>query len=161
MEKEIDIFENVLEYISRDVRRILKAIPEDVKGRVEEIRLRNGSPLNIYLDGKDFFITKASKMSRLSHEAYIVDGEDINNSFQLITNHSVYAFSEDIRKGYITIRGGHRVGIGGKVVYNKEGIEFINTISSLNIRIARQKKGVSNHLLPYLIDKVMNPITPS
>ncbi|NLN14967.1 MAG: stage III sporulation protein AA [Tissierellia bacterium] len=157
MEKEIDIFENVLEYISRDVRRILKAIPEDVKGRVEEIRLRNGSPLNIYLDGKDFFITKASKMSRLSHEAYIVDGEDINNSFQLITNHSVYAFSEDIRKGYITIRGGHRVGIGGKVVYNKEGIEFINTISSLNIRIARQKKGVSNHLLPYLIDKVMNP----
>lgn len=156
MQKEVDCFNNVLEYLSQNIRTMLALIPNSAKSRIEEVRLRNGCPLSIYLDGKDYFITSDYRMTDYMQEGYLVQREDINNTFQLITNHSIYAFSEDIKKGYITITGGHRVGIGGKVIYNNSGVEIINTISSLNIRIARQKKGVSDHIIPYLIDKNTN-----
>lgn len=156
MQKEIDCFHNVLKYLSQNIRTMLRSIPDDTKSGVEEIRLRNGCPLSIYLDGKDFFVSRDSRLTEYIKQAYIIQMEDIINSFQLITNHSIYAFSEDIRKGYITITGGHRVGIGGKVVYGSKGIDMINSISSLNIRIARQKKGVSNHIIPYILDKNKN-----
>ena len=152
MLNEINSFNKVLEFISQDIRVLLESIPDDAKSRIEEIRLRNKSPLSIYLDGKDYFIGEDSDLTEKIDDGYLVKDEDIINSFQLITNHSIYAFSEDIRKGYITITGGHRVGLGGKVVYDKNGIEMINSISSLNIRIARQKKGISNHIIPYILN---------
>ncbi len=156
MQSEINTFNNVLDYLSKNIRGMVQSVPDDAKTRIEEIRLRNGCPLSVYLDGRDFFISRDNKMTESLEEAYIVQNDDINNSFQLITNHSIYAFSEDIRKGYITITGGHRVGIGGKVVYDNRGIEIINSISSLNIRIARQKKGISDHIIPYLLDANKN-----
>ncbi|MDR7870015.1 MAG: stage III sporulation protein AA [Tissierellaceae bacterium] len=156
MQSEINIFDNVLEYLSQNIRTMLSFIPNEAKSRVEEIRLRNGCPLSIYLDGKDYFVTLDNHLTENISHGYIVQKEDINNSFQLITNHSIYAFSEDIRKGYITITGGHRVGIGGKVIYDNSGIEMISSISSLNVRIARQKKGISDHIIPFLLDENKN-----
>lgn len=156
MQKEVDCFNNVLEYLSGSIRLMLATIPNDAKSRVEEIRLRNGCPLSISLDGKDYFISSDKGITNYSQHAYFIQTEDLNNTFQLITNHSIYAFSEDIRKGYITVTGGHRVGIGGKVIYTNSGIDFINSISSLNIRIARQKKGVSDHIISYLLDRNKN-----
>lgn len=156
MEKEINTFNNVLEFLSLDVRNILKSIPGSYKSRIEEIRLRNGCPLSIYLDGMDYFVTEDSKLLDNTKYSYIVEEKDILNTFFLITNHSVYAFMEDIKKGYLTVTGGHRVGLGGKVIYDKDGIENINSISSLNIRIARQKKGISNSLIPYFLDSDNN-----
>lgn len=156
MQREVDCFNNVLEYLSQNIRTMLNTIPNYAKAKVEEIRIRNGCPLSIYLDGKDYFITGDYRMTEEIQKGYLVQREDINNTFQLITNHSIYAFSEDIKKGYITITGGHRVGIGGKVIYSNKSVDIINTISSLNIRIARQKKGVSNQIIPYLMDRNTN-----
>lgn len=152
----MDTFDNVLEYCSKNIKLLLATIPNDAKTRAEEIRLRNGCPLTISLDGRDIFVSRENGLTQDINKSYVIVREDINNTFQLITNHSIYAFSEDIRKGYITISGGHRVGIGGKVIYNNKGIDIINTISSLNIRIARQIKGVSDHLIPYILDKEKN-----
>lgn len=152
MQKEIDCFNNVLEYLSQNIRTALIKIPNAAKSKVEEIRLRSGCPLTISLDGMDYFISVNTGMTNSIRDSYLIEREDIINTFQLITNHSIYAFSEDIKKGYITITGGHRVGIGGKVIYNNKGVDIINTISSLNIRIARQKKGISDHLISCLID---------
>ena len=78
--------------------------------------------------------------------------EYIHKTFQLISNYSIYAFQEEIKNGFITLRGGHRVGIGGKVLYGNMGIETIRNISSLNIRIAREKIGISNKIIQYILD---------
>lgn len=157
MQKEIDCFDNVLEYVAQDIRIILLSISNDAKSKIEEIRLRNGCPLSIYMDGRDYFVTENNELTQAIDKGYIVTNEDINNSFQLITNHSIYAYSEDIRKGYITITGGHRVGIGGRVIYDNNGIEMINSMSSLNIRVARQKRGVSDKVISFLLDSYKNP----
>ncbi len=152
MLEELKTFDNILEYLNNDIKSVLSKIPIDYKENLEEIRLRNGSPLNIYLKGQDYFISTKGGVLKEINNSLIINQQHINNTFQLITNHSIYAFTEEIKNGFITIPGGHRVGIGGKVIYNSTEIENIKNISSLNIRIAREKKGISNFLIPYLLD---------
>jgi stage III sporulation protein AA len=150
--KGANIYDAVLENICIDLNRPLLNIPASYKEKVEEIRIRNGSFLTVYSGGKDYFVTKEGKLSTKLEEGIKIEKSHINKTFQLISNYSVYAFEEEIKNGFITIKGGHRVGIGGKVIYGNNGIETIRNISSLNIRIAREKIGVSNHIIKYLID---------
>ena len=152
MYKNIKIFENVLEIISADIRAVLNNIPEKYKSEIEEIRLRNKKPLSVYGTGRDYFVKNNSDVSISQRGTLIIEENHIRNTFNLITNYSIYAFSEEIKNGFITVKGGHRVGIGGKVLYGNQGIENIINISSLNIRIAREKKGISDHIINNLID---------
>lgn len=152
MIKDSKIFDLVVENLCEELNKILIKIPSNYKEKAEEIRLRNGNPLTISCEGNDYFVSANGNLSSNISEAIIVKGEHIYSTFQLISNYSVYAYAEEIRKGYITIKGGHRVGIGGKIVYGSEGIETIKDISSLNIRIGREKIGISNYITPYLID---------
>ncbi|HSH35745.1 stage III sporulation protein AA [Schnuerera sp.] len=153
MEKvEIGIYETVLEYISLELSHILKKISPNYKKDVEEIRLRYGAPINIYLRNTDYFITKDGLITKNKDEGRLVEKRELMETFQLVSNYSVYAFEEEIKNGFITLRGGHRVGIGGKVVYGLNGIETIRDISSLNIRIAREKLGTSQKLIKYIVD---------
>ena len=150
--KEGRIYENVLEYICLELSQILNNIPIEYQVDIEEIRLRNGKPINIYLKGKDYFVTQGGSLTKNMEEGVLVKREYINKTFQLISNYSVYAFEEEIKNGFITLKGGHRVGIGGKVLYGARGIETIRNISSLNIRIAREKIGVSDKIIAYILD---------
>ena len=150
-QKEIGIYEKVLEYISLEISQVLKKIPAEFKANVEEIRLRNGLPLNIYSMNSDYFVTEDGSITKEKDKGKLVTKQDIVKTFQLISNYSVYAFEEELKNGFITLKGGHRVGIGGKVLYGKKGVETIKNISSLNIRIAREKIGVSNKLMKYII----------
>ena len=64
---------------------------------------------------------------------YIVTKEDIEETFQIICKYSVHSFIDDIKKGFITLRGGHRIGIVGKVIIENGQVKNIKHISSLNI----------------------------
>ena len=68
-----------------------------------------------------------------------------------ICHSSIYAYEEEIRRGYITITGGHRVGITGQVVLNDNGqVKTIKNISFINIRIAHEVIGAATNVLPYI-----------
>jgi stage III sporulation protein AA len=151
-DKETRIYDNVIEYICLELSQILRNISSKHKRNIEEIRLRNGMPVSVYFKGSDYFITPKGNLTKNKTEGILVRKEDLKKTFQLISNYSVYAFEEEIRNGFITLKGGHRVGIGGKVLYGTKGIETIKNISSLNIRIAREKLGVSDGVLDYIID---------
>lgn len=150
--KDIGIYEKVLEYISLELSNTLSKIPAIYKASTEEIRLRSGAPLNIYCMNKDYFVTREGMITNDKEKGVIVERSDIIKTFQLISNYSVYAFEEEIRNGFITLKGGHRVGIAGKVLYSANGIDKIKNISSLNIRIAREKIGISDKLIRFIID---------
>lgn len=146
-------YDALIENIADELRILLKKIPHSYKEGIEEIRLRNGKPLTISYDGRDYFLTNNGRITFDLFEAVIVNEEHIKSTFHLISNYSVYAYTEEIKQGYITIRGGHRVGLGGKVIYGSKGIENIKNISSLNIRIGREKQGISNIIIPYIINE--------
>lgn len=146
-----NVFHSVLESLSPNLKDLLYSIPDEYKNSIEEIRLRNGYPLSIYCNNRDYFISKYGVVLTGNRDGYIINKAEIDSCFQIITNYSVYAFTEEIRNGFITIKGGHRVGIGGKIIYNNGGIDNIKNISSLNIRIGREKKNISNKIIPYLL----------
>ncbi len=151
---KVEIYELLIENLCEELNEVLIKVPVEFKENVEEIRIRNDRPLSIYSNGKDYFISKSGKPKNTIHNIFMVNKTHINNTFQLITNYSVYAYKEEIRSGYITIKGGHRVGIGGKVIYGPDGLETIRDISSLNIRIAREKIGISDSIISYLTNSI-------
>ncbi|MCT4596165.1 MAG: stage III sporulation protein AA [Anaeromicrobium sp.] len=143
---------NVLEIFPLNIRDILLKISEEKLNGTEEIRLRTNRPLIINKSNRDFLINSSGHMETNLNEPYLVSKEDILKTYQLVTDYSIYAFEEDIKNGFITLKNGHRVGICGRVVFNRSGIQTIQDISGLNIRIAHEKVGVSNFIIKYLIN---------
>lgn len=150
-DKEVLIFDNLLEYLTPEISNILYKIPDHEKKYIEEIRLKSDKPIIFYGSGNDYFISYSGKLMKDADNSVITTKEQLNKTFQLISNYSIYAFEEEIKNGFITLKGGHRVGIAGKTIYSSRNIETIKNISSLNIRVAREKIGVSDKVIKYII----------
>ncbi len=114
---------------------------------LQEIRLRSGRPLIVETSNGSFAVLPSGNVSPAVGGAYITKHSDLKRIFRAICENSVYAFSEDIRQGFITIKGGHRVGITGKSVCENERMEGFREVSSLNIRVAREFIGAANDLV--------------
>ena len=115
--------------------------------KAAEIRIRASMPLCVIDGNKNKFFIDANGNSVLAEKAYIPSKEEINRIFAGICRSSLYAYKEDIKCGYITLKGGHRVGIAGKML--PDGA--IYDISSMNIRIARQIKGCSKNIIRHIV----------
>ena len=114
---------------------------------LEEIRLRLGQP--ILLKEKGGWIPCMAKNDKKRH---VFSNCDMKACVSLLSAYSLYAFAEEIRQGFLTIEGGHRIGFCGKAVMEDGKIKTLHPISSLNIRIAREVKGCADHIFPYLFD---------
>ncbi|WP_070120708.1 stage III sporulation protein AA [Bacillus marinisedimentorum] len=108
---------------------------------LEEIRIRIGRPLEFVINGQPHFPAGMDTA---------VPAEDGIHLLNRLSDYSLYAFDEELKQGYITLQGGHRVGLAGKVITEKGRVKRIRDISSFNIRIARQKIGCAAAIQPYL-----------
>lgn len=144
----------ILPVLPNQIRETFSGLPVEVLLQLEEIRLRQGKPLILGLNGSDTFVSPSGKPIKAQELGVIVTDRDLCKSVQLISGSSIYAFEEEIKNGFITIRGGHRVGITGKVVVDRGRVRTIKYISGINIRVAREIPGVADKVMPYLIDPV-------
>lgn len=134
--------------------QILQILPQSIRSVLEqehlsfdmlqEIRIRVGQPLLIILDHKEYVLP--------SHEEnkHIVSKREIRETLNYISNYSLYAFEHEMKQGFITIEGGHRVGITGKTVIENNKVKNIQYISSINIRVAHEILGCADKILPYI-----------
>ena len=116
------------------------------KCTVREIRMRSGKPLALTCDNGTFFLKKNGLPTRTANDTLICSCDDIKNTVMRACNGSVYSCQEQINRGFITISGGHRIGICGTAVYTDGVISCIKQISALNIRIAKQYFGAADEL---------------
>ncbi len=116
-----------------------------------EIRLRINKPIIFVFSYGEMFLSQRNGMGKNEIDAYYVDDEDIRYTLDYISDYSLYAYEDEIKQGYITIKGGHRVGIAGQVVTDKGEIKSVKHISFLNIRLAHQIKGCGVYILPYIV----------
>lgn len=114
--------------------------------KVEEIRIRVNKPVILKL-GLNEIVLK-----------YVVNSDDILNMLQHFCNNSIYTYQNQICGGFLTIPGGHRVGVSGSVVIKDGKVTNISNLYSLNIRISKEVKDCCVHLLPYLIDISKNTV---
>lgn len=117
--------------------------PEDLKG-AEEIRLRVGQPLEIlYGDEK-------------SKKYGVLEETQLREMLNYLSGYSPYAMEEELRQGFFTVEGGHRIGVSGRTSFQKKGrwneMNPLSEINGLNIRIAHERKDCAQPLLPWLYD---------
>ena len=109
--------------------------------KLQEIRLRAKKPVILVKMQQEYFLTEAGQLTREVSGAKVVDAKELEEILQHICNYSVYAYTDEIRQGYLTLPGGHRVGVAGQVVMEGEDrIRTIKNIRYLNIRIAHEVK---------------------
>jgi stage III sporulation protein AA len=118
---------------------------------MEEIRIRENRPLMMYSNGRDYFVSQEGTISSRRDTAYQITADDTQKLLQLISDYSLYAFDEEIRNGYLTLRGGHRVGMTGKTVLENGQIRTMKYIKSFNFRISREVIGAADKIMPYLL----------
>lgn len=120
---------------------INKAIGEVEGDYIQEIRIK--------ID-REVILIKGNREYVLDYKAKI---GDIKWIMSKMMNYSLYAFEEELKQGYITIRGGHRVGICGSYVLDGENIKTLKDVSSLNIRFCREIIGCSDKIMNYITTK--------
>ena len=144
-----DIF---IRIFSKDIRTILKETAVDYD-RVQEIRLRVQAPLLLIYGDQEFYLTSEGTLTTRRELAFQVTGQAIRETLEYIGSHSLYAFEEEIRQGFLTIQGGHRIGLAGKTILDERGIRTMKFISFLNVRLAHELRGCADGVIPYLYDQ--------
>lgn len=142
----------VIQRLPASLSQVLSRLPTETLAQVEEIRLRQGKPLMVRCNSLEHFVNYEG-ISGNSDRAYRVTLEDIQRTTQVLTGSSLYACEEELRQGYLTIPGGHRVGLAGRVVVRDGKVETVRDITGLNLRIAREFQDVGLRLLPRLLRK--------
>lgn len=133
----------------RILSRMKRISPFDLE-RIEEIRLRADKPLMISKGGQDYFVNNNGGLTLSYTELTPVTRQDIEKTLQLMCSYSIYAIEEELKQGFITLAGGHRVGLSGRGVIEGSKIKTLKNISGMNIRIAREVKGCGNKLVSLL-----------
>lgn len=134
-------------------KKLLKVLEDEkLQNELQEIRLRVNKPILIYHHNKEYYVDNNYKLYSTNVEnKLIATNEDIKEVLENISQYSLYAFEEDIKNGYITIEGGHRIGLAGKVVLENGKVKTIRNITCMNIRISHEIKGCANNILPFIV----------
>jgi len=145
--------EQILPVLPQRIRHAIRQMPLDVQSGLEEIRLRLGRPLQVYAQGRDSFLSLHGRLSPNPADGHLIDEEDIRNALNLLTGSSLYALEEELRRGYLTITGGHRVGLAGRTLLDGQGqVRSLKEITAFNIRIARDVRHAAEPIARLLVD---------
>lgn len=137
--------------IKEEIMQVLpKRLQEIVEGEIsdwnqlQEIRLRLDRPMALCVKGN----------KRLPNQhGQVVSSKEFREVLEYISRYSLYAFEEEIKRGFLTIPGGHRIGLAGQVVAENGRVKTMKHISFLNIRIAHEVKDCANPVMPYLFER--------
>lgn len=143
--------------IKIDTSEILNVLPLEIRKELNNIKkIDELQEIRIKVDKRLIF--EAGNCEIISQ--YKPSKEDIKLIVQRMSNYSIYAFEEEIKQGFITIKGGHRVGICGRCIIENNTVKTIKDIASINIRICREIKGCGAQVLPFITldEKILNTI---
>lgn len=147
------IKDELLNSLGGIVKRSAEVFSNEDYEKIYEIRIRTGKPLIFMTNEGEYFVDNNFKKTRNIDNAIKVEKDDINKTVELMSRYSMYAFDEDVKRGFITIRGGHRAGIVGRVVLEKGQVKTIKGITGINIRISRELKGCSHNIMRFIADE--------
>ena len=169
------------------LQALLKVLPQEFResyqslapyyDMLQEIRLRVGQPVLVYIEGQEYFLGPdglcdrkepegfkraavredglKKEVSVKKNEPWILNREQMNACLEYMSSYSAYAFMEEVRQGFLTLPGGHRVGLCGKTIMDGDTIKTNCNMSSANIRVAHEKKECSGRWLSYLYEDSM------
>ncbi len=134
-------FDTALYGVPVRLRRTLEFLPQEIKGLVEEIRIRAGLPVCLTVKGQTLFVCKSGGVSDyITGDILKSTAEEAHESFLLLCKNSVYAHTAELKCGYIIMPCGNRAGVCGS--FSSDG--KLSHVTSVNIRIAREVYGCAD-----------------
>ncbi|MFA9375481.1 MAG: stage III sporulation protein AA [Lachnotalea sp.] len=143
--------DELIKIFSNNIKKILLKSNLDFQ-LLQEVRLRVNGPLIVIYKGTEYFLNENGELISAALKAYHVDKSEIKEMMDYISSYSLYAFEDEIKQGFITIQGGHRIGLAGKAVLEGEKITGLKYISYINVRISHEIKGCANQVMPFVAD---------
>lgn len=137
------IKQQILPVLAKQLSEVLRKQILDFT-QLQEIRLREEKPITIVYQGREQFLTGEN------NNLIVMRERDIQETLDYISNYSLYAYENELRQGFITLEGGHRVGVAGQTVLEGNQVKNMRYISSMNIRIAHEVKGCADSVIPYI-----------
>lgn len=135
-----------------DIREVLGKLNLSYE-KLQEIRLRAEKPMSVLWDGKEYFVKKSGEASIYSEEGYCPCSQELVQIMECMSGYSMYACEEELKKGFLTIQGGHRVGIAGKVLLENGKVKNIRHIAFIRIRLCHEIRGCADRLMPYVTEE--------
>ena len=158
----MDIQSILIENTAGELKEVFMRCDAMVLDQVREIRIRQSQPLAIRDNTGEFFLSANGDKHRNTSTAFRPTATHIATMLSKLSNHSLYVYDSEIKNGFITIAGGHRVGIAGRATVEGGRIKTIKHISGLTIRVARQVIGAADTIFPVIYgDYVRNTIIVS
>ncbi|CUX43180.1 stage III sporulation protein AA [Clostridium sp. C105KSO13] len=133
----------VLQVIAKSIRTIMEAERLNFE-KLQEVRMRIEKPLSIIYDNGERLLPTGQA------QGHIVTKDEIRETMEYVSHYSLYAYEQEMRQGFITIEGGHRVGVMGKAILEDNKVKNLQYISSVNIRMAHEVLGCADKVLPFL-----------
>ena len=151
-------------YGRRNMDSLLRIFPQkrrafwqktaDNGGKICEIRLRVDRPVIVETSRGDYFLNNGGEWQEHPYGAHLVTEAEIRELIAWLCQDSVYAYADEIRQGFLTVEGGHRIGLCGQAVLENETvIRTLKNIAFINIRVAHEIRGAADGILPKLYKK--------
>lgn len=139
--KYMNNFGEILKKLPSSISGDLNCLPTSMIDGLEEVRLRCGKNIRLKTNLSEKVIP------------HLVNSDELRSTLNSLIKYSFYAYEQDLARGFVTIEGGHRVGVCGKVVVKNGQPALIREISSLNIRFAKEIKGCADKLVREVTDE--------
>lgn len=121
-----------------------------------EIRIRCRQPVMLRRGRKEYYLAADGTMQEeRPKECLVFNVGQVESIFVHLCQYSPYAYGEELRQGFITVAGGHRIGVSGQVLSENKSIRSIRNIRFLNMRISHEVKGAADAVLPFIMHKDM------
>lgn len=137
--------EKLKNYFGKNIRKYFLKAEDNILERTLEIRIREGREIIFRLKEREYYLCK-NGLEVVNNNAIRAGKEDIMEILELMSDYSIYSLEEEIRKGFLTLKGGFRVGISGKCITENNAVKAIKYINGMNIRICREVKGCADKL---------------
>ncbi len=142
-------YEQAAELLPPRLRRLAMEVPDGRKERAEELRLRVGQPMTVLTDEGELSIAADERDA-------LVTSDDVERMIAGVTEYSRYASAETLRQGFLTVRGGFRLGVCGTAILRERAVFGMKDFSGLALRIVRAHDGIAAELAPRLFDAAGN-----
>ena len=131
-----DSFVQAVQALPLRLRWEALSLPEGDRARTEELRLRAGWPMTALMDGAERPLGGGP-----------VEPRELEQLVEIASRASLHTVLDQVRRGYLTIEGGHRIGLCGTAVLREGEIHALRAVSSASLRVARQVRGAAAPVL--------------
>ena len=155
--------DEILKLFPKELRALLGQVPAEFED-IQEIRLRAGQPVIMVCKNREYMVGQAGELMEPTGggdpfcpetasgygQPYLATREELRDAVDYMSSYSLYAAEEELRQGFITVQGGHRIGVAGRTVADRQGVRMMKFISFVNVRVAHQVKGCADKVMEYL-----------